>query len=106
MIEFKITTNQLELVESSFNISLNLEKVIWKIFQEILEIEESITSLLMTKSNSTDQDQEYKVCLLYNLILKATDLAVFNQNFSSKFKVWWTSILLTIRSVISSYRRY
>ena len=30
----------------------------------------------MTESGSTDQDQGYKVCLLYNLILKATDLGI------------------------------
>ena len=60
----------------------------------------------MTKSGSIDQDQEYKVCLLYNLILKAIDLVVLKQNFSSKFKVWWISILLTIRSIMSSYKRY
>ena len=41
----------------------------------------------MTESNSIDQDQEYKVCLLYNLILKATDLAVLKWNFFSKSKV-------------------
>ena len=42
----------------------------------------------MTESDSIDQDQEYKVCLLHNLILKATDLAVSKENFSSKSKVW------------------
>ena len=42
----------------------------------------------MTKSDSTDQDQEYKTCLLHNLILKAIDLVVLKWNFSSKSKVW------------------
>ena len=41
----------------------------------------------MTESDSTDQDQEYKACLLLNLILKVTDLAISKQNFSSKSKV-------------------
>ena len=41
----------------------------------------------MTRSDSTDQDQEYKVYLLHNLILKVIDLVVLKQNFSNKFKV-------------------
>ena len=87
MIEFKIATDQLELVESSFNASFNLKKADWKLFQEVLEAEQLISSLLITESGSTDQDQEYKVYLLHDLILKVIDLAVSKQNFSSKFKV-------------------
>ena len=54
MIEFKIAIDQLQLVESSFNILFNLKKVNWKLFQEVLEAELLITSFLMTKSNFTD----------------------------------------------------
>ena len=54
MIEFKIIIDYLELIESFFNALFNLKKINWKLFQEVLEIEESITSLLIIKLDSTD----------------------------------------------------
>ena len=87
VILFKIATEHLQMVETPFGAPFNLQKADWKLFQNTLEAEEPVTSLLMSEAGTTDLNLEYKATLLRDLILKATDTAIPKRVYTARSKV-------------------
>ena len=90
VIQFQITANESEWVESPLNASYNIAKADWPKFAETLQIytlqtENQIQNLMQTPSNA---NLEEIAILFRNLIVNAADQFISKRRSSSRAKVW------------------
>ena len=108
VIQFELTANESEWVESSLNASYNIVKADWPKFAETLQIlssqiENQIQNLTQTPSNA---NLEEIAILFRNLIVNAANQYIPKRRSSSRAKVWWSESLSTLRAEMSGFKRY
>jgi len=108
VIQFELTANESEWVESPLNASYNIVKADWPKFAETLQIlssqiENQIQNLMQTPSNA---NLEEIAILFRNLIVNAADQYIPKRRSSSRAKVWWSESLSTLRAEMSGFKRY
>jgi len=108
VIQFELTANESEWVESPLNASYNIVKADWPKFAETLQIFSSqignqIQKLTQTPSNA---NLEEIAILFRSLIVNAADQYIPKRRSSSRAKVWWSESLSTLRAEMSGFKRF
>ena len=107
VIQFELTANESEWVESSLNASYNMKKTNWLKFAETLQINSISVKLVNLNENSDTNLTILKDLAVQfrNLIVNAADQHIFKRKQSSKIKVWWSESLSKLRTEMSSSKR-
>ena len=113
VIQFSITTEDIELVESPFNAPFNIQKANWMEFKQQLvhESEPKLIELRQLETQRLNQEQMEKIaCSLRDLITKAAEQNIPRRKPCSRSKVWWNPNLTLLRKEMAKqsriYKRY
>ncbi|SLM36675.1 Ribonuclease H-like domain [Lasallia pustulata] len=108
VIQFSITTEDIELVESPFNAPFNIQKANWAEFNQQLvqESQSMLTELRQLETQDLNQEQmETIACSLRDLITKAAEQNIPRRKPCSRSKVWWNPNLTLLRKEMAKQSR-
>ncbi|SLM37364.1 Endonuclease/exonuclease/phosphatase [Lasallia pustulata] len=106
VIQFSVTTEDIELVDSPFNAPLNIQKANWAEFNQQLgqESQSMLTDLRQLETQDLNQEQmETIACSLRDLITKAAEQNIPRRKPCSRSKVWWNPNLTLLRKEIAKF---
>ena len=109
VIQFSVITENIELIESSFNAPFNIQKVNWSEFrqqlaQESTAILKNLQHTLSLKKATIDKIED-SACKVRDLIVKAAEDNISKRKPCSRSEVWWTENLTLLRKKMTKQNR-
>ncbi|SLM41335.1 Ribonuclease H-like domain [Lasallia pustulata] len=108
VVQFSITTEDIELVDSPFNAPFNIQKANWAEFNQQLvqESQSMLTDLRQLETQDLNQEQmETIACSLRDLITKAAEQNIPRRKPCSRSKVWWNPNLTLLQKEMAKQSR-
>ena len=109
VIQFSVVTENIELVESSFNAPFNIQKANWSQFRQQLaqnsaELLKELQQTLRQKSVTTEKMKD-SACKVRDLLSKAAEDNIPKRKPCSRSKVWWNENLTMLRKEMAKQNR-
>jgi hypothetical protein len=107
VIQFELTANESEWVESPLNASYNIVKADWPKFAETLQIFSSqIGNQIKTIANTFKRKSGRNSHFIQKFDSKCSRSIYSQRRSSSRAKVWWSESLSTLRAEMSGFKRF